>query len=172
MTASAIAIDTQSEALRLPSRTVVAAIGLGGCALAAFSLVLALTDEAIGPELGEPFVVALLVNWNTIAYVLCGLVAWSRRPGSRFGVLMVAAGFANFVSTLSWTTNDLLVHGRAGTRLRGAGPVPARLPRVSDRQAGDEVRAHRRRDRVRRRHLARARAHGHSATSARATCSR
>ena len=41
------------------------------------------------------------------SYVLCGLVAWSRRPASRFGPLMIAAGFANFLSTLSWTTNDV-----------------------------------------------------------------
>ncbi|HEX2288365.1 MAG TPA: histidine kinase [Gaiellaceae bacterium] len=58
-------------------------------------------------ELGEPLVIALLSNWLTVSYVLCGLLAWARRPDSRFGPLMVAAGFANFVSTLSWTTNNL-----------------------------------------------------------------
>jgi signal transduction histidine kinase len=52
-------------------------------------------------------VVALLSNWLTLSYVLCGLFAWWWRPDSRFGPLMVAAGFANFISTLSWTTNDL-----------------------------------------------------------------
>lgn len=58
-------------------------------------------------ELGEPLVIALLSNWLTVSYVLCGLLAWARRPDSRFGPLMVAAGFANFISTLSWTTNDV-----------------------------------------------------------------
>jgi signal transduction histidine kinase len=57
--------------------------------------------------MGEPLVIALLSNWLTVSYVLCGLLAWAHRPDSRFGPLMVAAGFANFVSTLSWTTNDL-----------------------------------------------------------------
>jgi signal transduction histidine kinase len=57
--------------------------------------------------MGEPLVIALLSNWLTVSYVLCGLLAWARRPESRFGPLMVAAGFANFISTLSWTTNDL-----------------------------------------------------------------
>jgi signal transduction histidine kinase len=51
--------------------------------------------------------VALLAKWLTVSYILCGLYAWWRRPDSRFGPLMVAAGFVNFLSTLSWTTNDL-----------------------------------------------------------------
>ena len=58
-------------------------------------------------ELGEPLVIAFLGNWVTVSYVLCGLLAWSHRPGNRFGRLMIAAGFVNFVVTLSWTTNDL-----------------------------------------------------------------
>jgi len=70
--------------------------------------VYALESEVVSGELGEPFVVAFLVNWNTAAYVLCGLLAWSRRPESRFGLLLVAAGFANFLSTLSWTTSSVL----------------------------------------------------------------
>jgi signal transduction histidine kinase len=61
----------------------------------------------VGHALGEPLVVALLANWLTVSYILCGLFAWWRRPDSRFGALMVAAGFANFVSTLSWTTDDV-----------------------------------------------------------------
>jgi signal transduction histidine kinase len=61
----------------------------------------------VGAEHGEALVVALLSNWLTASYVLCGLFAWWRRPESRFGALMIAAGFANFVSTLSWTTNDV-----------------------------------------------------------------
>jgi signal transduction histidine kinase len=61
----------------------------------------------VGASLGEPLVVALLAKWLTVSYILCGLYAWWRRPESRFGPLMVAAGFVNFLSTLSWTTNDL-----------------------------------------------------------------
>jgi signal transduction histidine kinase len=82
-------------------------LAVAACAVTAFSFVSALYSETVTTELGEPLVVAILVNWNTIAYVLCGLVAWSRRPGSRFGLLLIAAGFANFVSTLAWTTNDV-----------------------------------------------------------------
>jgi signal transduction histidine kinase len=83
------------------------AFALAGCAAATYSFVAALRNPAVGRDLGEPLVIALLSNWLTVSYVLCGLYAWWRRPDSRFGVLMVAAGFANFISTLSWTTNDL-----------------------------------------------------------------
>ncbi len=83
------------------------AIALAGCAAAGFSIAAALRNPAVGPDLGEPLVIALLATWLTMSYVLCGLFAWWRRPDSRFGPLMVAAGFANFVSSLSWTTNDL-----------------------------------------------------------------
>jgi signal transduction histidine kinase len=82
-------------------------VAFAACSVATFSFVSALYSETVNSELGEPLVVAILVNWNTVAYVLCGLVAWSRRPGSRFGLLLIAAGFANFLSTLAWTTNDL-----------------------------------------------------------------
>jgi signal transduction histidine kinase len=82
------------------------AIAVVGCAAAAFSFDAALRNPAVGHDLGEPLVVALLANWLTVSYILCGLFAWWRRPESRFGALMVAAGFANFISTLSWTTND------------------------------------------------------------------
>ena len=83
------------------------AIAVVGCAAAAYSFVAALRNPLVGHELGEPLVVAVLANWLTVSYILCGLFAWWRRPDSRFGALMVAAGFANFISTLSWTTNDL-----------------------------------------------------------------
>jgi signal transduction histidine kinase len=66
-----------------------------------------LTSEAVHGELGEPLVIAFLGNWITVSYVLGGLLAWSRRPSSRFGPLMITAGFVNALVTLSWTTNDV-----------------------------------------------------------------
>jgi signal transduction histidine kinase len=86
---------------------VITGIAFAGCAAAAYSFVSALRNPAVHAELGEPLVIALLSNWLTVSYVLCGLLAWARRPDSRFGPLMIAAGFANFISTLSWTTNDV-----------------------------------------------------------------
>ena len=90
-----------------PSPWALWSIALAGCCAAAFSFVSAFYSETVTLELGEPLVAALLVNSVTISFVLCGLVAWTLRPESRFGPLMIAAGFANFVSTLSWTTHDL-----------------------------------------------------------------
>jgi signal transduction histidine kinase len=82
-------------------------IAVAGCAAATYSFVAALRHPSLGAALGEPLVVALLSNWLTVSYILCGLFAWWRRPESRFGALLVAAGFVNFISTLAWTTNDL-----------------------------------------------------------------
>ena len=83
------------------------AVALAGCAAAATSFVLALKSDTLGGELGEPLVIAFLLNAITVGYVLCGVVAWWRRPDSSFGLLMIAVGFANFLSTLSWTTIPL-----------------------------------------------------------------
>ena len=90
-----------------PPPLVLFAIALAGCVAAAGSFALALTSDTIGHELGEPMVIAVLLNWLTLAYVCCGALAWWRRPDSRFGPLMIVAGFVNCAATLSWTTNDL-----------------------------------------------------------------
>jgi len=42
-----------------------------------------------------------------LPYVLAGVVAWWRRPDSRFGPLMVIAGFATFLSGLQWSNQAL-----------------------------------------------------------------
>ena len=73
------------------------AIAAAGCAAIAISVALALSSD----HLTEPGVHAALLNWITLTYVFAGLVAWWRRPESRFGLLMVIAGFAIFLSSLS-----------------------------------------------------------------------
>ena len=90
-----------------PSVLALTTIVVIGCAAATYSFVAALRNPEVGAALGEPLVVALLAKWLTLSYILCGLYAWWRRPESRFGPLMVAAGFVNFLSTLSWTTYDV-----------------------------------------------------------------
>ena len=92
---------------RAPSLPILWAIGLAGCAAGAASLVFALENDAIGTELGEPMVIASIWSWTTLAYIFGGLFAWSRRPESRFGPLMVTAGVVCFLVTLSWTTSDV-----------------------------------------------------------------
>jgi signal transduction histidine kinase len=94
--------------LRLPKPALVVLIAMAGAMAAGCSLVLALTNEAIVHDLGEPLVIALLSVWVTTSYICCGLIAWWHRPASHFGPLMIAAGFVNFLSSLSWATNDLV----------------------------------------------------------------
>jgi signal transduction histidine kinase len=82
-------------------------IATAGLGCAGISFALAVAGEGVGVELGEPLVIAALTAALTLSYVLCGLFAWRVRPGSRFGPLMIAAGFVNFVSTLVWSTSDI-----------------------------------------------------------------
>jgi signal transduction histidine kinase len=93
---------------RAPAPSVLWAFAVVGCAAAAVSFVMAFRSTLVSGQLGEPVVVGLLINSITVSYILCGVVAWWRRPSSRFGPLMIAVGFANFAATLSWTGNDVL----------------------------------------------------------------
>jgi signal transduction histidine kinase len=74
------------------------ALALAGCAAAAVSVELALVSDHVA----EPGLQAALLDWITLPYILAGLVAWWRRPDSRFGPLMVAAGFVMFLSSFQW----------------------------------------------------------------------
>jgi signal transduction histidine kinase len=86
-----------ARALRLPALWM---IGFAGCAAAASTVALALASAG-SPD---PLVRAITVDFIMLPYILAGLVAWWHRPESRFGPLMVAAGFAAFLSHLSWTS--------------------------------------------------------------------
>src|SRR2546426_12662183 len=104
-----------------PSRTrtsklVLWAIALLGCAAAAGSAALALTSDHVS----EPGLQAGLMNWITLPYIMSGVVACWRRPDSRLGPLMIAAGFVTFLSTLSWTNADV-----PHTIGQAVGPPPA-----------------------------------------------
>lgn len=96
MSTSALA-HRATGAVRAPEPVLLLGIALVGCAAAVLSYQLVL-----GSDHGHaPTVHAGLVGWITLSYVVCGLVAWWQGPESRFGPLMVAAGFAPFLSTLS-----------------------------------------------------------------------
>jgi signal transduction histidine kinase len=79
---------------------VLVAIAVAGCAAAVCTVALTLASENVP----DPIVRAVLIDWITLPYILSGVVAWSRRPDSRFGPLMVIAGFAMFLSTLQWSS--------------------------------------------------------------------
>ena len=69
---------------------------LGGFAAAAGTVAIDVTSD----QLSQPLVHAVLLDWITLPYIFGGVVAWWRRPDSRFGPLMVAAGFGMFLSSL------------------------------------------------------------------------
>jgi signal transduction histidine kinase len=82
-----------------PPPVVLWALAVAACAAASAVVVLALTSDHVT----EPGIQAALMDWGVLAYVLAGTVAWWRRPASRFGPLMIAAGFAFFATSLSWS---------------------------------------------------------------------
>jgi len=77
---------------------VIAGLGVLG-AVAIF--VLRLTSEFPGEE---PGLQAALLAWVVLSYVFSGLIAWKRRPESRLGPLMIAAGFITSLSSLASTS--------------------------------------------------------------------
>ena len=82
--------------IRADRPVVLWSIAFCGAAAAAGAVVITLSiDEA------ARIVDAVVVAWIVVAYVACGLIAWSRRPESRFGPLMIVAGFGPVLSRLS-----------------------------------------------------------------------
>jgi signal transduction histidine kinase len=82
---------------RAPRPVVLIAIVLAGLVAAGITILVGLTSD----HLREPGVHVALQVWGTLAYICAGAVAWWRRPDSRFGPLMLAAGLVWFMSSLS-----------------------------------------------------------------------
>jgi signal transduction histidine kinase len=80
------------------------ALALAGCAAAAITVAVDVTSD----QLSQPVVHAILLDWITLPYIFGGVVAWWRRPDSRFGPLMVAAGFGMFLASLGSANAALL----------------------------------------------------------------
>lgn len=98
----------ESAATERPSLVVVIAIALVATAGTAGTVLLQLASDDGGPD---PGLQVSLLAWIILPYVLGGLVAWYRSPESRFGPLMIAAGFVTLVSSLSaanWTPASTL----------------------------------------------------------------
>jgi signal transduction histidine kinase len=91
-------------AARAPSSDALWGIAFAGAAATAVATALALTSDHVE----TPGIQAFLVDWIILGYVVSGVIAWWRRPDSRFGPLMVAAGFTFFLSVLSWSNSGLL----------------------------------------------------------------
>jgi signal transduction histidine kinase len=104
---ASFALDPRADTgpIRVPPRPLVLFVfALAGCAAAGFSVASALTSDHVR----EPEVQAALIVWVILAYVVAGVVAWWRRPESRLGPLMIAAGFGTFISMLGWSNADFL----------------------------------------------------------------
>jgi signal transduction histidine kinase len=85
-----------------PSARVLWAIGIAGCLSAAVTMWLALNSARPDPGLE-----GALSVWISLPYIIGGLIAWWRRPDSRFGPLMLFAGWMTFLTTGSYSTEDL-----------------------------------------------------------------
>jgi signal transduction histidine kinase len=90
-------------AARAPRPAVLWLMAVAGCTVAGGSFALALTSDHVA----EPGLQAALMVWMALPYVIAGVVAWWRRPESRFGPLMVAAGFVGLLATLAWSNAAL-----------------------------------------------------------------
>src|SRR6266496_4089998 len=90
-------------ALPAPKPAVLAAIAVAGVCAAATTLALGLTNGGVD-HVG---IRVFLNDWITLNFIGAGLIAWWRRPDSRFGPLMVAAGFVNFLGTLDWASANV-----------------------------------------------------------------
>jgi signal transduction histidine kinase len=93
-----------AEPHRSPAPALLWALAAAGVLAAGTVVALAYTSERVQ----EPALQTALVDWMLLPYVVAGLIAWSRRPASRLGPLMVAAGFGIFASIIGWTDVPLL----------------------------------------------------------------
>jgi len=103
-TMAADAMGTDTEIRDPPSSATLLVVALAGAAAAAISVFLAFASD----HLDDPAVRALLGIWITTPYIAAGLIAWWRRPDSRFGLLMIVAGFATFLNLLTWANSLVL----------------------------------------------------------------
>jgi signal transduction histidine kinase len=62
---------------------------------------------ALASSRPDPGLEGALSVWISLPYILGGLVAWWRRPDSRFGPLMLCAGWVAFITTGSYSSEDV-----------------------------------------------------------------
>jgi signal transduction histidine kinase len=99
MATVAATATSETAGTQVPRPAVLCAIAALGVTAGALSFVLAFASDHVN----EPGLQATLMVWVTLPYIFGGLIAWWRRPDSRFGILMILAGFTMFVSNLAWT---------------------------------------------------------------------
>jgi signal transduction histidine kinase len=85
-----------------PLRTALIALGFAGLLAGLGAAVLVITGDQGGEGAATSTIVGVLVGWSFIGV---GLFAWDRRPSSRFGAFMTAAGFSWFLGALQSANN-------------------------------------------------------------------
>jgi signal transduction histidine kinase len=95
--------ELMSASNRRPSPALLCAIALGGCAVGAASFLLAFASDHVL----DPGLQASLYCLIEVPYILGGALAWWRRPDSRFGPLLIAAGYTAFLANLAWASAPL-----------------------------------------------------------------
>ena len=101
--ASALTETAKPRLVRVhPQPWVFLAIVAAGLAMPLYTAWLALSTDEISS------VHIALLHWISVPYVAVGLIAWARKPDSRFGMLMVGVGFAMGLSTLQFAHGDVL----------------------------------------------------------------
>jgi signal transduction histidine kinase len=88
---------------RRPSPPLLCVLALGGFAVGAACFLLAFDSDHVQ----DPGLQASLYCLIEVPYILGGVVAWWRRPDSRFGPLMIAAGYTAFLANLAWANSEL-----------------------------------------------------------------
>jgi signal transduction histidine kinase len=94
----------KGDGARAPRHLTLGVLAVLGFAAGPAIFALALSADG----LSDPVVHASLATWSAVPYVLCGVIAWARRPASAFGPLMVAAGLVAAASALSMSHVALL----------------------------------------------------------------
>jgi signal transduction histidine kinase len=94
----------QGKGATPPAPALLWAVAAAGIAAIGVCTALALNSD----HLTERGVQALMMDWVVFGYVFAGLIAWWRRPASRFGLLMITAGFVLFLSGLSSANSGFL----------------------------------------------------------------
>jgi signal transduction histidine kinase len=82
--------------------TIGTVLGVGLTAIAV-TVMLALTSD----DLVRPALQAVLATWITASFLVSGLIAWRRRPGSRFGPLLLLACALWLIGLLQWSSQPV-----------------------------------------------------------------
>jgi hypothetical protein len=94
----------KGRTVRGPSPWALGALVLAG----SLGVVVVVALALVNGDLVRPGLQAFLVSWIVVPYLISGVVAWSRRPASRLGPLMIATSFAMMLTALQWSSVTVL----------------------------------------------------------------